>query len=195
MPVSVTCLALQLEVELCVFPETREYEEGSTSTLANLFARRADRDLSKRCCARPSSHEEERQLTAMSENPNTYEEVCRPRLKVRRCQRHSKEIFGNPYPSQRDVRETPGKSAMVSRGKGDTNHGLKVGVESCRDYVDFMIIGRGNCYFEQVLQGVPPASKSNVRHLSRVLSAEPITVARPMVQLALILPTSPTEGN
>ena len=57
MPVSVTYLALQLEVELGVFPETREYEEGSTSTQANLFARRADRDLSKRCWAHPSSHE------------------------------------------------------------------------------------------------------------------------------------------
>ena len=85
------------------FQRQREYEEGSTSTLC------------KRCCARPSSHAEERQLTVMSENPKTYEgEVGRPRLKVCRFQRDSKETFGNPYPSKRDVRETPGRSSMVS---------------------------------------------------------------------------------
>ena len=56
------------------------------------------------------------------------------------------------------MRETPGESAVVSRRKGDTNHGLKAGVESCRDYVDVMSMGRGNCYVDQGEQGVPPAS-------------------------------------
>ena len=145
-----------------------------------------------------------------SENRNTYEEeVGRARIKVGRCQSHAEEIFGNPYPSQRNVRETPGKSAMVSRRTGIITQGLKAGVESWRDYVDFMIIGRGNCYVEQVEQGVPTASKSKVRHLSSVPSTEPITlslgimaqerhtnsISRPIAQLVLVIPASSTDGN
>ena len=69
MPVSVTYLAQQMEIGVGVFPEAREYEESSMSTVANLFARRADRSLSKRNCVRPPSHEDERKLTVKSENP------------------------------------------------------------------------------------------------------------------------------
>ena len=63
MPVSVTYLALQLEIRVDVFPEAREYEESRTSTVANLFARRADRGLSKSTCAHPPSHEDEREIS------------------------------------------------------------------------------------------------------------------------------------
>ena len=60
---SLTYLALQLEIRVDVFPEAREYEESRTSTVANLFARRADRGLSKSTCARPPSHEDEREIS------------------------------------------------------------------------------------------------------------------------------------
>ena len=54
---------------------------------------------------------------------------------------------------------------------------MKHAVESCGDNVDVMIIERDNCYFGQVEPSVPPTSKSNVRHLSMVPSAEPITLS------------------
>lgn len=51
MPVFVTYLALQLEDWDYVFPEAEEYEESNRSTVVNLFARRADRDISIRDAA------------------------------------------------------------------------------------------------------------------------------------------------
>ena len=68
------------------------------STVANLVSRRTDRGISKRSCVCSSSHQHERQLTMKRETPNNHE-----------------ERFGPPFLSQRDVRETPSKSATVSR--------------------------------------------------------------------------------
>ena len=69
MPDSFTYLALQLEIGVGVFPEAREYEESSTSTVANLFARRADGGPSKRSCVRARSHGDKRQVTMKGGNP------------------------------------------------------------------------------------------------------------------------------